>query len=204
MDECTICLQTIDDNHIKKVLTCGHIFHYRCFINLVYRNKNYFVECPLCRRVNEDITKPFTDPERNIRLLCARKVGKVRCICKTKKGTVCKRKARLLNYGMCYQHNPNVLKKELYPLMDKYTHFILCQRYTFLSRLYSFDIGKKLIIKHGNENTTVEDILIFWLKYISIRNTKYVLDYNDVYEYYDLEKPCSSWMNYCVKRHVIV
>ena len=132
---CSICLNPLERDHVKKTLSCGHEFHYRCFINIVYREKNIFIQCPLCRRVNEDTSKPFNNPEKNLRILCSRKVGKVRCVCRTKKGTVCKRKAKLFNYGMCYQHNPNVLKKELYPLMDKYTHFILCQRYTFFLSL---------------------------------------------------------------------
>ena len=206
MTDCSVCLQQIDDNHIKKTLTCGHQFHYRCFINMVYRDKNYFIKCPLCRRVNEDISKPFKNPEKNIRLLCARKVGKVRCICTTKQGTVCKRKANLLNYGMCHQHNKNYLKTEHYSIMEKYMDFILCQRYNFKSRLYSFDIGKKLILKMSNngEKVEIQDILLYWLKYLSIKNIHYINNYEEIYEYYDLEKPPKEWIHYCTKNHVIV
>ena len=77
-----------EDDHVEKTLSCGHKFHYRCFMNIIHRSKNIFIECPLCRRVNDDISKPFTDPEKNLHLICARKVGKVRCICKTKNGTI--------------------------------------------------------------------------------------------------------------------
>ena len=105
---------------------------------------------------------------------------------------------------MCTQHNPNVLKEEFYPLMERYLYFILCQRYNFISRLYSIDIGKKLIIKYANKDTSIEDILIYWLKYISIGNKKHIKDYNKVYEYYDLEKPNQNWIEYCSKNYMII
>ena len=201
---CSICLNPLEKDHVKKKLTCGHEFHFRCFLSIVYREKNVFIQCPLCRQFNEDTSKPFNDPEKNLRILCSRKVGKVRCICRTKQGTVCKRKAKLLNYGMCYQHNSIFLKNELYPLMEKYIYFILCQRYTFISRLYAIDIGKQLIIKHSKEATNIEDILTLWLKYISIKGTKGIQDYEDIYEYYELIKPPKEWIEYCEKKCLII
>jgi len=203
MNDCSVCLQTIEEDHVKKVLSCGHEFHYRCYIDIVYHGKSYFITCPLCRRVNEDITKPFKVPEKNLKLLCARKVGKVRCICKTKKGSVCKRKANLFNYGMCYQHN-DCLKPEYYALMDKFSDFILCQRYNFKSRLYSLDIGKKIIIQYADKDTEVQDILFYWLKYLSVKGISFINNYHEMYEYYGLEKPPSWWIDYCCKRFVIV
>tara|TARA_B100001013_G_scaffold246476_1_gene152679 strand:+ start:115 stop:729 length:615 start_codon:yes stop_codon:yes gene_type:complete len=204
MDDCPVCLEPIETDHVKKVLTCGHAFHYRCFLKIVYRGINLFISCPICRRINEDISKPYTDPEKNIRILCSSKVGKVRCLCRTKNGTICKRKARLLNYGMCTQHHPNVLKKEYYLLMEKYLYFILCQRYNFISRLFTIDIGKKLIIKYANKDTSIEGILIYWLKYISIKGARYIKDYNSVYEYYDLEKPNKNWIEYCSRNYMLI
>lgn len=204
MNECSICLNEIEEDHVIKTLSCGHTFHYRCFMNIIHYSKNIFIECPLCRRVNDNISKPFTDPERNLHLICARKVGKVRCLCKTKNGTICKRKSKLFNYGMCHQHNSNVLKKEHYPLMEKYIDFILCQRYNFTSRLYAIDIGKKIILKYCNKESELQDILFFWFKYLSIRNTTFISDYNDMYEFYELEKPPKNWLKYCINRHQIV
>ena len=204
MNECSICLNEIEDDHVEKTLSCGHKFHYRCFMNIIHRSKNIFIECPLCRRVNDDISKPFTDPERNLHLICARKVGKVRCICKTKNDTICKRKSKLFNYGMCHQHHKNVLKKEHYPLMEKYIDFILCQRYNFTTRLYSIDIGKKIILKYCNKDSELQDILFYWFKYLSIRKITFISDYNDMYEFYNLEKPPKNWLKYCIKRHQIV
>ena len=163
-----------------------------------------FIQCPICRTLNEDVSKPYKEPEKNIRILCSSRVGKRRCVCRTKKGLICKRKSLLLNYGMCYQHHPDVLKKRYYPLMEKYLYFILCQRYNFKSRLYSIDIGKKLIIKYANEDTTIEDILIYWLKYITIENIRNIKDYESVYEYYGLEKPDLNWIHYCSKNYILI
>ena len=204
MSECSVCLQNIDGDHVIKTLSCGHKFHYRCFMNIVHHDKNYFINCPLCRQMNKDISKPFTNPEKNLRLLCSRKVGKVRCICTTKSGRVCKKKASLFNYGMCHIHNKNVLKKEYYHLMEKYTDFVLCQRYNFLSRLYTFDIGKKLIIKFANKDTELQDILVYWFRYFTEKNINFINNYNDIYEYYDLEKPLKGWIGHCSKKHIII
>tara|TARA_Y100001936_G_scaffold253485_1_gene318428 strand:- start:4909 stop:5523 length:615 start_codon:yes stop_codon:yes gene_type:complete len=204
METCSICLDLIKEDHVQKILTCGHSLHFRCFVRMVYRNINVFIACPVCRVVNKDVTKPFSDPEKNIKILCSSKIGKVRCLCRTNKGTVCKRKGQLLNYGMCYQHHPNILKKEFYPLMEKYMYFILCQRYNFISRLFSIDIGKKLIIKFATKETSIEDILIYWLKYVSIKNSRSVKDYNEVYEFYDLEKPDEGWIEYCSRNNIII
>ena len=206
MDDCSVCLQKIEGDHVKKILSCGHEFHYRCYIDIVYHAKSYFINCPLCRRVNEDITKPFTIPEKNLKLLCARKVGKVRCMCTTKKGTVCKLKARLFNYGMCHQHYKEFLRPEYYGLMEKFIDFILCQRYNFKSRLYSFDIGKKLIIQNATETTEVQDILFYWLKYLNVKNCSFInsTNYHEMYEYYELEKPPNGWIDYCCEKFVVV
>ena len=72
--------------------------------------------------------------------------------------------------------------------MEKYTDFVLCQRYNFLSRLYTFDIGKKLIIKFANKDTEIQDILVYWFRYFTDKNINFINNYNDIYEYYDLEK----------------
>ena len=111
MEDCSICLCEIEKDHVIKKLSCGHIFHHRCFIDMVFRNKNMFIPCPLCREINTNIDKPLKTAEDNIRLLCSPKVGKVRCICNLKNGNRCKNKPVLMNYGKCYSHSKNILKK---------------------------------------------------------------------------------------------
>lgn len=204
MTECSVCLTNIDEDHVVKTLSCGHKFHYRCFMNIVHHDKNYFIKCPLCRSLNKNIIKPFNEPGRNLKLVCSRKVGKVRCICTTKKGTVCKHKASLFNYGMCHIHYKNILKKQYYYLMDKYIDFVLCQRYNFLSRLFTIDIGKKLIIKYADKNTELQDILVYWFQYLNEKNIKIVENYGDIYDYFSLEKPPKKWIGYCSKNYTIV
>ena len=65
IETCSICLDLIKEDHVQKILTCGHSLHFRCFVRMVYRNINVFIACPVCRVVNKDVTKPFSDPEKN-------------------------------------------------------------------------------------------------------------------------------------------
>ena len=203
-DTCPICLNDIQDNHIYKQLSCGHKLHYRCYLKMVYSGKNYFINCPLCREINLDISRPTNDVEKNLRLFFSQGVGKVRCLAKTKQGKVCKRKSCLMNYGFCHQHNKNVLKKEMYPLMERYMNFILCQRNNWLSKIYLFDIGKKLIIRYWTEDTQTEDILAYFYKYLTVKNINFIKNYNEMYEYYGLETPYNGWVNYCLKKYVLI
>ena len=94
-DICCICLDEMNEDQYHKKLSCGHMLHFKCFKGLVFR-RNLFISCPICRDVNTNIDKPSDDPETNIRLLCSSRVGKVRCLCRTKRGTICKRKSKLL------------------------------------------------------------------------------------------------------------
>ena len=72
------------------------------------------------------------------------------------------------------------------------------------SRLFSIDVGKKLIMKYANSTTQIEDILIYWLKYITINNEKHIRDYNHIYDYYGLEKPDEIWINHCANKYIII
>ena len=205
MDDCSICLNKIDDDHVIKKLSCGHIFHHRCYINLVYRNTNFFIDCPLCREMNTNINPPVSDPIDNIRLLCSPKVNKVRCFCKTKDGKVCKNKSLYLNYGMCYQHNKSILKKEHYPLMVDYIYILLCQRNNWKMKIYLIDIGKKLIIKYYNKDFKTSDILKSFYEYFAVSKKKHFgTDYDGFYDFHNLEKPSEKWIEYCSEKHTII
>ncbi len=196
LDICSICIKDIKENETKKVLSCNHVFHYKCFIKVVYHNKNFFIHCPLCRRMNDNVSKPFTEPIDNIKILCSK--NNSRCKCMTKNNRRCKRKSVLLNYGYCQQHNTSVLKKEYYPLMERYLYYILIQRNTFPNKLQLFDIGKKLIMKFCNENTSIEELFSYFYKYFSFKNISYIKDYDDLYEFYDLEIPPLDWITDCL------
>tara|TARA_B100000902_G_scaffold326256_1_gene321292 strand:+ start:730 stop:1308 length:579 start_codon:yes stop_codon:yes gene_type:complete len=190
----------MDDKDIIKTLSCNHRMHYKCYIKCVYYNKNLFIECPTCRCINIDDTKPFEDPKKNIEILCINENKRCRCITKDKKR--CKNRSSLLNYGYCYQHNKGILEEKYYPLMVSYMYFILTQRNHFISRIYLFDIGKKLIMKYCSENTPLEMLIGYFHKYFVIKNIVYINDYKDIYKYYELEIPDSKWIEECMTKKV--
>lgn len=196
--DCPVCLDSLNNNNNNKLktLSCGHVYHYKCYMDIVNRGQNLFVVCPLCRNMNTNIKKPFNNPKDNIKILC--NSLKNRCICKTKKGLRCKNKPRLLNYGMCHIHNKSYLTEEYYPLMEKFIYLTLIQRSSWYSKIYLIDIGKKIILNKLDINSDICDILNFYYEYYSIYNLKKGTDYhNDFYKYYELEKPPISWIEKC-------
>jgi hypothetical protein len=202
-DVCCICLDEMNEHQYHKELSCGHKLHFQCFKKLVFR-KNMFVKCPVCRENNTNIDKPTSDPFTNIRLLSSSKVGNVRCLCKTKKGTICKHKSKLLNYGYCYQHHKDILKEEMYPLMVEYMYLILLQRNSWKTKLYLFDLGKQLIVKYCNSSSKIQDILSYFYKFMTLNNIYHIREYKEMYDYYGLKKPDQSWIDYCVEKHMII
>lgn len=202
-DVCCVCLDEMNDKQYHKVLSCGHKLHFQCFKKMIFR-KNMYIPCPICREKNTDTSKPTDDPFTNIRLLCSPKVGNVRCLCKTKKGTVCKRKSKLLNYGFCHQHHPDVLKVSMYPLMETYMYLILLQRNSWITKVKLFDIGKQIIIHHCNETSKLQDLLSYFYQYMSIKDVFQIRDYDGMYDYYQLKKPNLNWLNYCQEKYVFI
>lgn len=197
--ECPICLDNFNDNDKIKTLSCGHKFHYKCFLSIVSRSSNVFIKCPMCRKVNTDTSKPFDSPEENLKFLS---YPLKRCNCKTKTGRRCKNKALLLNYGMCHIHNKDYLSKKYYNLMEEFVFLTLEQRNTIRIRVNVMDVGKKLImnkIDKNNENPTISDILRYFYEFYSVKNTlpkdSY---YNDLYNYYEIEKPPNDWIKMCI------
>ena len=202
-DICSVCLNKMDDDHIIKYLSCNHKLHYKCYMDIVFRD-NLFIQCPICRVRNTNIDKPIESPKRNIQLICSQGVGKVECSCKTVRGTSCKNKSRLLNYGMCYQHNKEILKEESYPLMIRFIYMILSQRNKWNAKVYLFDIGKKLIIKYADKDSCLDDILFKFYEYFTISETKSIKDYDKLYDYFKIEKPPDNWLNYCIEKHKFI
>ena len=88
--------------------------------------------------------------------------------------------------------------------MERYINFILCQRNNWLSKVYLFDIGKKLIIKYAKPTTHTEDILAYFYRYLTVKNIHHIKNYNGMYEYYGLEVPYSEWIQYCLKKYILV
>jgi len=207
MDTCSICLDEIKDNHIVKKLSCNHTFHFLCFKKMVYHNNNVYINCPLCREMNYNIDKPFpNDHKRNISIMCHSGVGKVRCICNLKTGNRCKNKPVLMNYGKCYSHSKNILKKEYYKLYSNYLYYILGSNYNWLTIIYLLDVGKKIIIKFLNKDSQVSDVLQYYYRYLNDKKNgeRSMFYMNGIYRYYDLEKIPKNWLDYCVNKNVII
>lgn len=214
-DICSICLDNIKLEHTIKILSCNHKFHFNCFKKLVYKNHNFFVNCPLCRKMNTDISKPFNDHKKNILAMCHGGVGNIRCVCETKSGLRCKNKSILMNYGKCYTHSKNTMKSEYYELYSNYMYHVLCTNYDWLSIIYLLDVGKQLMIKYLNPESNVTDILFYLYRYLNDKdyrkkiqnqnpnysNTHYM---NCIYEYYKLNKVPKSWLDYCLNKNIII
>tara|TARA_Y100001935_G_scaffold231301_1_gene212247 strand:+ start:972 stop:1604 length:633 start_codon:yes stop_codon:yes gene_type:complete len=197
---CSICLEDMNKSHIKE-LSCGHKIHYKCYLNIAMR-KNLFIECPLCRQLNNNIEKPHSDPKKNLIEYMSNKdkKGLKRCICRNKDGRRCKNKSKIMNYGMCHIHNGDYLDEKLYPLMESYLHLILLQRGGIQNKVMLFDMGKKLIMKFCDENSTVADIFAKYYEFYSIKlnnGETVVKEYDRFYDYYKLKVPDKLWMEEC-------
>lgn len=197
METCSICLDTIKNDSIK--LNCNHLLHKKCYLKLLFSSINIFLKCPICR-VNDGLyLKPYDSPKKNIEYFCT--LPK-RCLCKNMNGKRCKNKPILLNYGMCYQHNKNILNQELFSLMEQFFYFILTQRNSTKSRLFLLDLGKKLIIKYCNSNSKLDDLIYYFHKYISINQLVSINDYEKIYSNYEIEPPISDWLNDCINNYI--
>jgi len=209
MDTCPICLDEIKENHNIKILSCDHKFHFCCFKKMVYRHNNFYIDCPLCRKMNINIDKPFKNcHKKNILILCHGRVGKIRCLCKNKNGLRCKNKSILMNYGRCHTHHKEILKQEYYRLYSDYLYYILCSNYNWISIIFLIDVGKKIIMKYLKEDNQVVDILQYYYRYLNDKNNKRDntsrFCMNGIYSYYGLEQVPKNWINYCVNKNVII
>ena len=203
MDTCSICLQELKNNEPLQTFSCNHTFHFTCFRDMIFHNnEGMFLECPLCRDHNTNITKPFKDPKQNIQILT---LDESRCSCMTKKGRKCKHTRKLLNYGYCHVHNKEVLTENLYPLMERYIYLIMWQKNTLRTKLYLIDLGKKILMKYCNTgDSNVEDVLQYFYQYIAIHSVKSVKDYQRMYEYYDFTFPPETWIQDCLEKKIII
>ena len=206
---CSICLGTMKNKTIKtiKTLSCGHNFHYDCILQLVMR-KNFFIKCPLCRTNNTDTSFPHNECKLNLYEFVSNntKNGLKRCLCKTNDGRKCKNKAKLLNYGMCHIHNKNFIHEKFYPLINEYINLILLQRSGIMTKVFLIDMGKKIIMKYCDENSTISDIFSKYYEFFSIildDGDTFVKEYKRFYDYYGLEIPEKEWLIKCKENYII-
>ena len=73
-DQCCICLKDMNDNDTLKTLTCGHKLHLGCYKEYMKtKNIRHFVQCPLCRTLNSDITIPGESSYEKLENICGKR-----------------------------------------------------------------------------------------------------------------------------------
>lgn len=200
---CPICLEEMKES---KILSCNHKIHEKCYIDLIKRG-NIFIKCPMCREINTLIDRDKENYKDNIFKLLSNvnKDGTMKkCICKTKQGKTCKNKSSILNYGMCKIHNKETLKETDLKLMERYIYLILSQRNGWLSKIFLFDSGKKLILKYEIED--LDELMIKYYQFFSVvlkDGDVFIKNYDKFYEYYDLETPDKDWIKKCKREHIL-
>ena len=207
--DCSICLDRIKKNHTIYTLTCGHKFHYQCFLFYVFKTEGHiFIKCPLCRGLNFKIERPFESSLENIKVLCSRGVGKIRCHHKTKKGNMCRNPSHLLNYGYCRMHHRDILPKENYDLICDYMYYLLGTCNLFRTKIYMLDISKKLLIRDPTIKK-IDELQYYFIRYYHYYKSKHntvanTLDPHDIYDYYKLVLPPKEWVRYCSEKKKII
>ena len=202
METCPICLDTIQENEIIKELSCGHKLHFGFFKQMVYNKGNFFINCPLCREVNNNIDYPSEDCKQNLLLLCHQGVTKIQCNHKTKKGKKCKLKSHMFNYGRCHIHNKAILPKQKYRIFNIYLYHLFTTNYKFTSLLYLIDIGKKLIINKINSEDGLEKVLYYLYYFLNKKDNNNFM--NDIFKFYNFNEPPEAWLNYCKVKKTII
>lgn len=141
MVECCICLNRLNGDIFK--LSCGHELHLKCYLSLVYSNEmSIFFKCPLCRELNHN--NLYNTKYHNLRYI----IDVDRCVCKTKKNQRCKKKAIILNNGMCNIHNELLLPKGKYGLLCDYILWLFETPGNFRTKYLMIDVAKNICIKY--------------------------------------------------------
>lgn len=194
--DCSICLDTLDNQKTYK-LSCGHIFHLKCYLNCVYANNcNIFIKCPLCRELNINHKGPYEDIIDNLK--CWTNLG--RCKCKTKSGKRCKKKSVLFNNGRCAIHQ-KPLAKDKYDLMYDYIYYLIQSNNNTSTKIGMIDIGSKLCIKYP-ELDKVQDILHYFFRFYYYNNQENIVNKVKIYDYYELIKD-EEYNNFCMKKKIL-
>ena len=84
--------------------------------------------------------------------------------------------------------------------MKTYLHLILLQRGGIQNKIMLFDMGKKLIMKYCDENSTVADIFAKYYEFYSIKlnnGETVVREYDRFYDYYKIKIPDKLWIEEC-------
>jgi len=193
--DCSICLSPLENKKTYK-LSCGHEFHLKCYQNCVYANNfNIFIKCPLCRELNINRERPYDNSIDNLKSL----THLDRCKCNTKSGKRCKKRAVLLNNGMCAVHQ-KPLPVDKYDLMCDLIYYFMESNNAIFTKIGMIDLGSKLCIKYPHLNN-VPDILHYFFRFYYHNNQEHVVDKIRIYEYYGLDKD-EGHVDICKKKKI--
>lgn len=197
--ECSICLENIKEDHTRKILSCGHQFHFKCYLNCVLNDGTIFIKCPLCREINTSHEKPHNDPFLDLKELCV----PGRCTHQTKEGKRCKKYKFLLNDGCCKIHRKSYLTENKYQLLSDYIYSILMTgNQTKKTKILMIDIAKKLAMKHP-EIKDITDIHYYFHKYYHLNMKESVIRWVDLYDSYGLESIDEEWLTQCITKNIL-
>ena len=200
MTDCSICIERLKCKKSIYTLSCGHKFHYDCYMKCVFNNHmNIFINCPLCREMNFTNKRLYNDPLPNIKLLNPTH----RCICKTKEGKRCRNRSHILNYGLCYIHHKDILSKDKYNVMCNFIYWLLETKTPPRTKISMVDIAKKLCNRHPEIND-IQDILYYFYRFYYYNQKVEIVDKYKMYEYYELDRPNEDWFDKCLEKNIII
>ena len=209
--ECAICLGPLKNSDTLMTLTCGHVFHHKCFLSYAFKRYSHIlINCPLCRTVNRDFPAPHETLKDNLFSLTR---GPVRCCHRTQKGTICKNRCHPFNYGYCKTHGKDVLPENRYEIFYEYLRYILMSANNWRTKNYMIDITKKLLIKYPEIQKPM-DVHAYFLGYFMYVRTSdtyqedepssHYRNPREMYDYYKLEHPPEGWDDKFMKHRKIV
>ena len=205
MDTCSICLDDINENDKKYTLSCNHVFHFSCFRDYAFnKNTTFYKPCPNCKQLNLNIDKSFDSVKDNLLAFCT---FPKRCNCKNSKGLKCKHKPYLFNYGMCYNHNKDIIKDDKMETLLLYiNHLMQADMRSWSTKVTLIDVVKKLLLKFDNIKG-LEDIYSYMFMFMADAKhngiNNYFTEREILYGYYDLEVPPQEWLETCVDKRIL-
>ena len=195
--DCSICLDSLENSE-NYILSCGHIFHLKCYQKCAYNNNfNMFIKCPLCRELNINKTRYYKNSIDNLKCWTSLE----RCKCKTKMGKRCKKKAVLFNNGNCSIHQ-KPFKKDKYDLMCDFLFYLMESNNNLSTKIGMIDIGSKLCSKYP-EMSSVPDILHYFFRFYYYNNQENIVNKIKIYEYYELLCPPENHVDRCLQKNIL-
>ncbi len=197
MENCCLCLESLDTKPPLQTLTCGHTIHYRCYCRLCYHKATFYIECPLCRSKNYKFDRPYNNPKFNLLALCSPGVGIHRCY-----GPSCQNPSHMFNYGYCHQCRGPVLNRKHRSIFLVYFEYLFTSvRKRFKTKVFMLDMAKQLIIQ--NDYTRLEQILLAFTNYFQRIEYQKTESPEMFYKDHNLQMPPQSWVDFCVERKLL-